>query len=203
MVRAMLAQGDYMPWASSYRKNLYNRPNHRDYSWKSLFRITTSSTNGPALKCLKGILDNTCFSESDICRSLTTIMSQGEPTEFWRKAFLGECGVKLMEYAKQGFIAFDGENVLIYGSSQRNHYHAELKSRLLYECLCKQSHCSPEYVSVKSQEEDSHIDIKGFSICHWNSEWKVWKDGQYDQYEILQNEDEVLEYIGVPKTYML
>lgn len=32
-----------------------------------------------------------------------------------------------MEYAKQGFIAFDGENVLIYGSSQRNHYHAELK----------------------------------------------------------------------------
>lgn len=34
-------------------------------------------------------------------------------------------------------------------------------------------------------------------------EWKVWKDGQYDQYEILQNEDEVLEYIGVPKTYML
>lgn len=203
MVRAMLAQGDYMPWASSYRKNLYNRPNHRDYSWKSLFRITTSSTNGTALKCLKGILDNTCFSESDICRSLTTIMSQGEPTEFWRKAFLGECGVKLMEYAKQGFIAFDGENVLIYGSSQRNHYHAELKSRLLYECLCKQSHCSPEYVSVKSQEEDSHIDIKGFSICHWNSEWKVWKDGQYDQYEILQNEDEVLEYIGVPKTYML
>ena len=56
---------------------------------------------------------------------------------------------------------------------------------------------------MKSQEEDSHIDIKGFSICHWNSEWKVWKDGQYDQYEILQNEDEVLEYIGVPKTYML
>ena len=105
-----------------------------------------------------------------------------------------------MEYAKQGFIAFDGENVLIYGSSQRNHYHAELKSRLLYECLCKQSHCSPEYVSVKSQEEDSHIDIKGFSLEFGR---KVWKDGQYDQYEILQNEDEVLEYIGVPKTYML
>lgn len=192
MVRAMLAQGDYMPWASSLRKNFYNRPNHRDYSWKSLFRITSSEYNGLAMKFLKQILDNPAFSESDIRQSLTTIMSQGQPSEFWIKSFLGKYGIKLMEYAKQGFIAFDGDNVLIYGSSQRNHYHAELKSRLLYEYLCEQSHISPEYIDVKSQDEHSHIDVNGCSIYHWDNQWKVCKG---DECQFLQNKSDILKYI--------
>lgn len=198
MVKAMLAYGDYMPDASSSRKNFYNRPNHRDYSWKNLFRITSSNSNQIAMNCLKQILDNPSFNVSDISKSLSSITkSQKEPSEFWRQAFLGKYGAKLMGYAKQGFIAFDGDNVLIYGSSQRNHYHAELKSLLLYEYLREQPGLSPKYYFVRSQEERPDLFIHGFSIQHWNNTWKVLKDNEWKS---LQNEKEVLDYIGVPQT---
>ena len=59
-VKAMLVKGDYMPWLSASRCNLYNRPGHRDYSWRALFSITDKNFED-ALKFLKDVLDDKNF----------------------------------------------------------------------------------------------------------------------------------------------
>lgn len=63
LVRAMLSKGDYMPNLSADRKNFYNDPGHRDYSWKALFRIN-DYTHIDALNILKQVLDDDNFNYS-------------------------------------------------------------------------------------------------------------------------------------------
>ncbi len=198
MVRAMLSKSDYMPWLSSWRKNFYNRPGDRDYSWKTLFLITDKNKNGQALRSLKEIIDDERFSLGDIDGSLEAIGTLKDTFDDWRNILRSKYGSRIMKCAKQGFIAFDNGNTLIYSQSQRNHYHAELMTLLLFERLKEEYKLHPEYYSVKSGNDDSRLDIKGFSITQWNKKWTVWRgDDSID----VPSMDEVISIIQTPELF--
>lgn len=69
----MLSKGDYMPNLSADRKNFYNDPGHRDYSWKALFRIN-DYTHIDALNILKQVLDDDNFNSANVSESLKVII---------------------------------------------------------------------------------------------------------------------------------
>lgn len=185
MVKAMLAKGDYMPWSSSGRKNFYNRPGHRDYSWKRLFRVD-EKLNIKAFQCLKEIINDSLYdfsTEQIIQESLHTIGNTYQGDVVWRKILLGNHGTSIMRYSKQGFIAFDGSNVLVYKESQRNHYHSELQTFELYKELKQiyknQSDDSKviiNYCDVKSGDDDAYTEINNYLVYHWirDDETKPW-----------------------------
>lgn len=191
MVKAMLSKDDYMPWLSSHRKNFYNRPGHRDYSWKRLFRIDDNS-NIISLNCLKAIIDDSDFDGNQIEESLNKIISKCKDRPLWIKILTGKFGTNIMSHAKQGFIAFDNNNILIYHQSQRNHYHSELMTCILYEELKHIYQMKPEYISVKSQEEYCRINVNGYSICHWNGKWTV--GGSYNEKK-YDKKDDIIKFL--------
>lgn len=198
MVRAMLSKSDYMPWLSSWRKNFYNRPGDRDYSWKTLFLITDKNKNGLALQSLKEIIDDEQFSPGDIDGSLEAIGASTDTFDDWRNILRSKYGSRIMKNAKQGFIAFDNGNTLIYSQSQRNHYHSELMTLLLFERLKEEYKLHPEYYSVKSGNDDSRLDIQGFSITQWNKIWTVWR-GEKSIH--VPSMEEVISIIQTPELF--
>lgn len=183
LVKAMLNKGDYMPWSSSWRKNLYNQPNHRDYSWKALWRIHKNS-NTMALTCLKAILDDFDYDPKDVYASLEKISSHRLPkgTPVWRRLLTSKRGQKILSGSHQGFIAFIGDqpdynkrNVLIYGSSQRNGWHGELCSLFLFYIL-KERGLNPSYYWQKDANSDYGIFLKDkngniVSVYYWDGNW--------------------------------
>lgn len=185
MVKAMLAKGDYMPWLSSYRKNFYNRPGHRDYSWKRLFRVD-EKPNMEAFKCLKEIINDPIYNistEQKALGSLTAIGKAYQGASNWKKILLGEYGTSIMRHSKQGFIAFDNNNILIYRASQRNHYHFELETLALYEKLkqvykdrIENGDIDISYSSVKSEEDDAYTKVNNYYVYHWirDKETEPW-----------------------------
>jgi len=188
MVRAMLNKGDYMPWTPRNRRtkrNTYNRPGHRDYSWKVLFRINDDS-NYTALDCLKQIVDDKDFHKQNVENSLETIGSRKLPNScpIWRRLLTSRFGHKIFTHSNQGFIAFDEENVLIYGSTQRNGFHSELCTLYLF-LLLKEKGLNVQYNWVLGKDSDYSLTFKNVSgedvtISYWNGEWytqdKTFKD---------------------------
>lgn len=183
MVRAMLNMDDYMPWSTSNRKNIYNRPGHRDYSWKTLFRVS-HDTNITALKCLKQILDDKNYDCNDIPNSLETIGSQklGSDEPLWRRLLTSPKAHLILSNSHQGFIAFIGDqdnyndrNILIYGKSQRNGNHAELYTLYLYYVL-KDLGIETSYNDVSDSYSDYSLTFQNsqgdeIQICYWDGEW--------------------------------
>lgn len=183
LVRAMLNKGDYMPWSTSWRKNIYNQPNHRDYSWKALWRIHKNS-HLEALTCLKEVLDDSDYDTSDVYASLDKISSHRLPKgiSVWRRLLTSKIGQKILSGSHQGFIAFTGDqsdynkkNVLIYGSSQRNGWHGELCSLVLFYLL-KEKGVNPSYYWQKDTNSDYGIFFKDkngniVSIYYWDGYW--------------------------------
>lgn len=171
MVKAMLVKGDYMPCLSRNRYNFYNRPGDRDYSWKRLF-LVSDKPNIEAFKCLKEIINDSNYNATNaqnILKSLQTIGDTYQGNSNWKKILLGEYGASVMQNAKQGFIAFDNENVLIYRASQRNHRHSELQSLALYYEL-RQNEAQKitiNYHEVKSADDDAGFTINGYEVYHW------------------------------------
>ena len=214
MVKAMLAKGDYMPWLSSGRKNLYNRPGDRDYSWKRLFRADEKA-NMTAYNCLKEIIFDSNYDATDLLTSLNAIANQYSGNSPWIKFLVGKYGRKIMQNSKQGFIAFDDKNVLIYQARQRNHYHSELYTLALYYELKeiyktqnKLGKVNVYYESVKSRDDDSYVAINNYYIYHWikNNEvasWIIenWINENGTQKKIstdsFNTKDEVLDFINV------
>ena len=182
MVKAMLAKGDYMPWLSSWRKNFYNRPGHRDYSWKRLFRVD-EKTNMEALKCIKKIINDPIYdisTEQKTLESLNAIGNAYQGDSNWKKILLGKYGTSIMRRSKQGFIAFDNNNILIYHASQRNHYHSELETLALYEELKQVYNVQIEngdidisYNSVKSGEDDAYTKVNNYYVYHWSRDKEI------------------------------
>lgn len=176
MVKAMLAKGDYMPWLSSSRKNFYNRPGHRDYSWKRLFRVD-EKPNMEAFKCLKEIINDPIYNistEQSTLESLHAIAKAYQGASNWKKILLGKHGTSIMRYSKQGFIAFENNNTLIYHASQRNHYHSELETLALYKELkqlykvqIENGDMDVSYSSVKSGEDDAYTKVNNYHVFHW------------------------------------
>lgn len=182
MVKAMLAKGDYMPWLSSWRKNFYNRPGHRDYSWKRLFRVD-EKPNMEALKCIKNIINDPIYNistEQKTLESLNAIGNAYQGDSNWKKILLGKYGTSIMRRSKQGFIAFDNNNILIYHASQRNHYHSELETLTLYEELKQLYNVQIEngdidisYNSVKSGEDDTYTKVNNYYVYHWSRDKEI------------------------------
>lgn len=189
LVRAMLVKGDYMPWMSSgWRKNIYNQPNHRDYSWKTLWRINNGS-HKVALSCLKAILDDHDYNPASVNASLERISAHRLPqnTPIWRRLLTSNKGHDILTHSNQGFIAFIGDepdynkkNVLIYGSSQRNGWHGELSTLYLFYIL-KQKGYNPSYCWRKDSESDYGLSFKDkagdtISIYYWDGNWYLSDD---------------------------
>ena len=198
MVKALLSKGDYMPWSSSYRKNIYNQPGHRDYSWKRLFLISKSS-NVKALHALKAVINDEHYQSNNIHDSLIEVASHhSAPQPYWIDYLLGEYGKALLDLSKQGFLAFcedDNQkhlNVLIYKESQRNHIHYEFMSKVLSLELENKYHIPNVYQHIKSGNDDCYIEVRGVEIIHWNDTWMV---GKGKEWETFSNKQQVIEKI--------
>ena len=176
LVRAMLSKGDYMPNLSADRKNFYNDPGHRDYSWKALFRIN-DSTHIDALNILKQILDDDNFNAANVSESLKVIINKRKRKDIplWRRLLTSDYGVQILSHSRQGFIAFaDGkiQNALIYGSSKRSGYHSELNILYIENLLKKfKPKASVSVTWNMGTEADYSIDINGHTISYWNDKW--------------------------------
>lgn len=176
LVRAMLSKGDYMPNLSADRKNFYNDPGHRDYSWKALFRIN-DYTHIDALNILKQVLDDDNFNSANVSESLKVIINKRKRKDIplWRRLLTSDYGVQILSHSRQGFIAFaDGkiQNALIYGSSKRSGYHSE-QNILYIENLLKKfkPKASVSVTWNMGTEADYSIDINGHTISYWNDKW--------------------------------
>lgn len=176
LVRAMLSKGDYMPNLSADRKNFYNDPGHRDYSWKALFRIN-DSTHIDALNILKQVLDDDNFNAANVSESLKVIINKRKRKDIplWRRLLTSDYGVQILSHSRQGFIAFaDGkiQNALIYGSSKRSGYHSELNILYIENLLKKfKPKASVSVTWNMGTEADYSIDINGHTISYWNDKW--------------------------------
>lgn len=176
LVRAMLSKGDYMPWLSANRVNLYNNPGHRDYSWRALFGISNSN-HVEALRVLKQVIDDANFNSNDVIGSLKTIIKKRRRSAIplWRRLLTSSYATAILRNSRQGFIAFaDGtvDNVLIYGSSRRSGYHAELMT-LYIERLIKK-YRKDVSVSVSwnmGTEADYSITINNQTFIYWDAKW--------------------------------
>ncbi|MCD8202134.1 MAG: hypothetical protein LUD48_00620, partial [Prevotella sp.] len=216
MVKAMLAKGDYLLQASSNRKNFCNRILDRDYSWKRLFRIDNNS-NTKAIKCLQEIINDPDYDASAVTQSLEKIISNTigklkDDNACLREILIGDYGTNILNRSKQGFIAIVYPNILIFHQSQRNHFHSELMTCLIFEMLVSsltKDHnwqmdndnynifMSPdkvmklEFVPVKSHEERNMIKVARYSnnhwdeknaINHWDEKWTIKKDEKLEEY---------------------
>lgn len=176
LVRAMLSKGDYMPNLSADRKNFYNDPGHRDYSWKALFRIN-DYTHIDALNILKQVLDDDNFNSANVSESLKVIINKRKRKDIplWRRLLTSDYGVQILSHSRQGFIAFaDGkiQNALIYGSSKRSGYHSELNILYIENLLKKfKPKASVSVTWNMGTEADYSIDINGHTISYWNDKW--------------------------------
>ena len=176
LVRAMLSKGDYMPNLSADRKNFYNDPGHRDYSWKALFRIN-DYTHIDALNILKQVLDDDNFNSANVSESLKVITNKRKRKDIplWRRLLTSDYGVQILSHSRQGFIAFaDGkiQNALIYGSSKRSGYHSELNILYIENLLKKfKPKASVSVTWNMGTEADYSIDINGHTISYWNDKW--------------------------------
>jgi len=176
LVRAMLSKGDYMPNLSADRKNSYNNPGHRDYSWKALFRIN-DSTHIDALNILKQVLDDDNFNAANVSESLKVIINKrkrkGIP--LWRRLLTSDYGVQILSHSRQGFIAFANgkiQNTLIYGSSKRSGYHSELNILYIENLLKKfKPKASVSVAWNMGTEADYSININSHSISYWDGIW--------------------------------
>lgn len=176
LVRAMLSKGDYMPNLSADRKNFYNDPGHRDYSWKALFRIN-DYTHIDALNILKQVLDDDNFNSANVSESLKVIINKRKRKDIplWRRLLTSDYGVQILSHSRQGFIAFaDGkiQNALIYGSSKRSGYHSELNILYIENLLKKfKPKASVSVTWNMGTEADYSININGHTISYWNDKW--------------------------------
>ena len=192
LVRAMLTKGDYMPPLPADRRNIYNNPGHRDYSWKALFRIN-DSTNVCALEILKMVLDDADFSSANVEESLRTIVDKrrGSCLPLWRRLLTSVYGADILSHSKQGYIAFPGRNpnnTLIYGSSKRSGYHSELNVLYIESLLKKRFSHGGVDVSAKwnlGAYDDYGITINGRTICYWDCKWYDGTDEFSTLYELV------------------
>ncbi len=176
LVKALLSKGNYMPTLTSDRRNIYNDPGHRDYSWRALLRFG-KDTNEKAVQLIKEVIDDKDYKHNNVSNSLKDIIrnrTRGN-MPLWRRLLTSRLGNEILSCSNQGFLSFaDGkqENVLIYGSSRRSGYHVELNT-LYIEKLLK-AYYPDVKISVSwniGTETDYTITVNGISISYWDGVW--------------------------------
>ena len=120
--RAVLTKGDY--FMGSGRRNMLNSSANvnnikRDNSWKRLLRI---DNNYDKRQFVKALFDDSRFDVENYSVSLNSICK--DRTGFAERDFLIECP-KMMGYAKQGFIGYEGGSYTIFSKYKANSYHVE------------------------------------------------------------------------------
>lgn len=185
--RAVLTKGEYFMFASSCRRNMlsskaiYNIK--RDHSWKRFLRVyENEATISSSRNLVKQVFDDKRLDSSNIWRSLELVCES--LTNTWRDYFI-QCP-ELFEYCRQGFIRVEGNNILLLGESQTNHYHAELHTYYLWIKYFRTNESkfypfsSVDYYCVKSIDENPQISFSSFWFKHHQYEMSVeYKNGFY------------------------
>ena len=166
---AVLSKGDYLVNASSNRRNfLSTSKNMRDFSWKRLLRYN-SVEYVKKRNYLKELFDDGLFDVDNLEKSLSTISSNAllsDTTLGWRKYFINT--PKLLDYCGQGFININGDNIMLYNASQRNHKHKEMIVHHYFLNNIEQIDKTPFTVVYSSQEKgdayNSSIVFEGYNL---------------------------------------
>lgn len=181
LVRALFSLGDYTKELKNCKRNIYNQPSHRDYSWSALFRLDVES-NINAVGYLKDILDNKVFLSSIVENSLENIISQTrvKSSPLWVRMLSSEYGQHILEKSREGFLCIpegNPENALIFTSKQRNGYNCPIYILYLEKLIRDLKPTIDVYSSwAKGENSDYSIVINGAIISYWNSEWYI---GEY------------------------
>ncbi len=171
--RAVLSKGIYFTKATADRYNMLStrltKNNiERDHSWRRLLRPLSKELE---LKqgYVKEVFDDPIFDVDNLQQSLSDICNNAlndSDIESWRKVFIkyGE----IFSVCQQGFISILGDEIILLGESQRNHNHAELRTRALdFELRKISESIEPfkiyNYHSVKTRYESAYA-IVGCSI---------------------------------------
>ena len=182
--RAVLTKGDYLLNASSSRKNLLTTDkNTRDFSWKRLLRIAEDLKSKRQL--VKQVFDDDLFDKNDLKKSLEKICEN--KTNTWRDYLITY--PELIKYCGQGFIRFVNEqDIILLGSSQMNHYHAEMYTFYLWkehfeEEAFQNLFSEKDYYWSKSCEELSCVFLR-FCYNRINYEIDIYWNLEKAAYEI-------------------
>jgi len=193
--RAVLSKGVYLLRKSYDRLNfLSTNKKIRDFSWKRLLRlspIVNKEENIHQLEKMnyvKMVFDDPLFDPQNLEKSLTNIIK--EPVEDWRKHFIDD--PSLINFCGQGIIKFTSpKNILLLGSSQLNHYHAELYSYMLFLKMKKDSFdITPfdrtGYAEVRGREESPGACLKEWTYKKVKYELFIYFNSeQKEQYKIV------------------
>lgn len=187
--RAVLTKGDYLTIASQNRKNLLctsvvKNNIKRDHSWKRLLRYSDDEWINKRL-LVKQIFDDSRLDKKDVVSSLSLICR--DRTETWRDCFI-DCP-DILAYCKQGFIRFEDDNqILLYGESQSNFYHAEMYTYYLWKKYIEPYRTRFEpfkvrYSEVKSIDEYACIILDSF--CYKRIHYKMEVHYSCDGIELM------------------
>lgn len=178
--RALLSLGMYLRKNSANRYNFCNSLGDPYNSLKTLLFVEVD--NKYCRDIFKEMLYN--INCDNINENLQRIIDKRNNNSIpeWRKLLIDN--PSLIDYCRHGFIYIEGDantdvkNVILFGASQMNHYHAELWTRYLYEN--EKSNNEVKYREQKKYEEPStayleftHNDIPyEFRLFHWDGKWE-------------------------------
>ena len=182
--RALLSLGMYLRANSSRRYNFCNTSEQYN-TWKIMLYV--ENDNEYCRVIFKKLLDKVSMNniESDL-RQLIQEHSSDLSIPEWRRLIINK--KELIDYCTKGFlyiedpskIGTDDVDVILFGQSQMNHYHSELRSRYLFES-CK-TKWQIKYQAQKSYDVDSYIYIHfckneiqyDYLLSYWNGKWSSW-----------------------------
>lgn len=165
--RAVLSKGNYCTSTTQNRLNLLHSRDSRnniprDHSWRRRLRIGSKEDEAKQV-FIKAVLDDPLFNINNVKHSLEDICHYSlanDDLESWRHDFIKY--PKVFAYCCQGFIVHDDKETVLLSQSQRNHYHCDLKLKVLSLQLSEiKDKLKPfSYIvldDVKSREEHSKV----------------------------------------------
>ncbi len=182
--RAVLSKGDYLIWASAWRRNLLSSTtNFRDFSWNRLLRLPPIGANKEEVQewrskryFVKSVFDDANFDSNSLVSSLKEICKVR--TNDWREHLIKNH--ELIRYCEQGFIRFESPHkIILYKQSQQNHRQRELYTYSLYlKYLRDIKDYSPflnsEHIEVRNGEDYSYAILNNLCINRINYSLKIY-----------------------------
>lgn len=197
--RALLTLGMYLRQNSANRYNFCNILSDPYNSLKTMLFV--EKDNRYCREIFKSLLDKI---EEDICADFQNIIDNREKTKIpeWRNIIIDN--PSLIDYCRYGFLYITGDpntddvdNVILFGASQMNHYHAELWTRALYENIKSKYHCV-EYREQKRFDVDSVI-YRSFTFEDSEYEFRLsHKSGKWEYKVVDVNDNEaVVDWLNI------
>lgn len=178
--RALLSLGMYLRANSPKRYNFCNTSEQYN-TWKIMLYV--EKDNKYCRDIFKALLDKVSSGniENDLRKIIQDYSSDTSIPE-WRRLIINK--KELIDYCTKGFlyiedpskIETDDVDVILFGQSQMNHYHSELRSRYLYESYKTRQ---IGYHVQKSYDVDSCVSIQfskdgkqyNYLLSYWSGEW--------------------------------